>query len=297
MAAPLGAPAALQPAVLSWWSLARVERDRLPWRATRDPWAVLVSETMLVQTQAARVAARFPVLLGRFPDPATMARASLGEVLRHWNGLGYNRRAAWLRAAAQQLVDDHDGQVPGDLAALRALPGVGGYTARAVLAFAFERPVAVVDTNVARVLARAVAGARLTAPAAQACAERVLDEDRPRAWNLALMDLGSMHCGPRPACGCCPLAGGLCAWRRSPGTADPAAGSAGTSRAQARFAGSDRQGRGRLVRAVLDGSLPAEGIATAAGWPDDPARAARVAAALVAEGLLAEDADGSLRLP
>ena len=252
---------------------------------------------MLVQTQVARVAERFPVLLGRFPDPAAMARAPLGEVLRSWNGLGYNRRAAFLRSAAQRIVADHGGCVPGELDALLALPGVGAYTARAVLAFAHERPVAVVDTNVARVLARAVAGTRLTARAAQVCADGALVEDRPRAWNLALMDLGSLLCGPRPACGACPLADGLCAWRRSPDAADPAVGSAGTSRGQARFSGSDRQGRGRLVRAALAGPLAADGVAAAAGWPDDPARAARIAAALVAEGLLAEGADGGLCVP
>lgn len=292
-----GADAGLAEAVLTWWATARVERDRLPWRSTRDPWAVLVAETMLVQTQAARVAPRFAELLARFPDPAAMAAAPLGEVLRSWSGLGYNRRAAWLQATARRLVEAHAGRVPDDLEALLGLPGVGAYTARAVLAFAFGEAVGVVDTNVGRVLARAVAGTRLTTRAAQACADALVVPGKARSWNLALMDLGAVVCTPRPACGRCPLAAGSCTWRRAPGAGDPAAGSAGTSRAQAPFAGSDRQARGRLVRAALGGPIDADEVAAAAGWPSDVARARRVAAALVREGLLVADEAGRLRTP
>ena len=129
-----------------------------PWRETRDPWAVLVSEVMLQQTQAQRVVAPYGRFLDRFPTVTACAEAGLGPVLEAWAGLGYNRRARHLHEAALAIVDRHGGAVPADLADLRALPGVGAYTARAVLVFAFERHEAVVDVNVARVLARAVAG-------------------------------------------------------------------------------------------------------------------------------------------
>jgi A/G-specific adenine glycosylase len=288
---------ALKEAVLSWWATAKAERDWLPWRSTRDPWAVLVSEVMLAQTQAGRAASRFATLLSRFPEPASMARAPVGEVVALWNGLGYNRRAIWLHAAARRIVEQHAGTVPDRLNALMALSGVGTYTARAVLAFAFERPVAVVDTNVARVLARAVAGARLSAGHAQVWADRLLVVDQARAWNLALMDLGSLLCGPRPACDRCPLEQGLCVWRSAGSVLDPACGSAGTSRAQGRFVGSDRQGRGRLVRAAIEGPIAYAQLAEVAGWPEDPSRAERVAQGLLADGLLAKDDKGRLVLP
>ena len=293
-----GGEEALAGAVLSWWADARAARDRLPWRATRDPWAILVSETMLVQTQALRVAARFPEVLDRFPTPAALADATTAEVLAWWTGLGYNRRALWLQRAARRIVDRHEGAVPDDLDDLKALPGVGPYTARAVLAFAFGRPVGVVDTNVGRVLARAVAGRRLSLAEAQSRADRLVPPARAREWNLALMDLGALCCrARRPDCPGCPLGDGPCAWRRSGDAEDPGRGSAGTGRAQARFVGSDRQGRGRLVRAALAGPIPAGALAETAGWPDDPVRAARVASGLVAEGLLAGDGAGGLRLP
>lgn len=290
-------PATFRSDVLDWWEVARHGRDLLPWRTTRDPWAVLVSETMLVQTQASRVAARYPDVLARFPTPAALASAPVGELLAAWVGLGYNRRALWLRDAARHLVERHGGGVPDDLTALRALPGVGPYTARAVLAFAFEQPVGVVDTNVGRVLARAVAGSRLSPGRAQAVADALVPPGKGRVWNLAVMDLGALCCRPRrPACEACPLAAGVCAWRQAGGD-DPAPGSAGTSRAQGAFAGSDRQGRGRLVRAALAGPVGAAALAQVAGWPEEPGRAARVAAALVAEGLLADDGAGGVRLP
>lgn len=285
-------------ALLAWWATARTERDRLPWRALRDPWAVLLSETMLVQTQAVRVAERFPVLLERFPTPAACAAAPLGEVLRAWSGLGYNRRAAWLHEAARRITDDHGGRVPERLEDLLALPGVGAYTARAVLAFAHGHDVGVVDTNIGRVLARAVGGRRLSPGDAQAIADALVVRGRAREWNLALMDLGSLVCtAGRPDCAACPLGAGWCAWRTDPSAGDPAVGSAATSRTQARFAGSDREGRGRLIRAALAGPIEPGALAAAAGWPDDPARAARVASDLQVDGLLVADASGRLALP
>jgi len=176
---------------------------------------VLLSETMLAQTQAGRVAARYPALLEGFPTPAALAAAPLGELLRAWSGLGYPRRAAALHAAARAIVERHGGAVPATLGELLALPGIGPYTARAVLAFAFGRPVGVLDTNVGRVLARAWAGRRLARSAAQQHADALTAAAplAPREWNLAVMDFGALVCRARPACPGCPVrAAGACAW-------------------------------------------------------------------------------------
>ena len=242
----------------------------LPWRATRDPWAVLVSEVMLQQTQAGRVVDPYGRFLERFPTPDACARAGVGEVVRAWEGLGYNRRAGHLHGAARAIVERHGGAVPGELDALLALPGVGPYTARAVLAFAFERDVAVVDVNVARVLARAVAGAALAPAAAQQLAGALVPPGRGWVWNQALMEIGATRCTARhPACARCPLAR-CCAWRgASEGAVDPARRAV----RQERFEGSDRQGRGRLVTALRRGPVPARRLAQTCGWPDHPARA------------------------
>ncbi|MFN0090239.1 MAG: A/G-specific adenine glycosylase [Acidimicrobiales bacterium] len=254
----------------------------LPWRRTRDPWAILVSELMLQQTQTARVAPRWRAFLCRFPTPAACAAASPGEVVRLWAGLGYNRRALNLHGCAQAVVERHGGALPGELAELLALPGVGPYTARAVLAFAFEAPAAVVDTNVARFLARR-AGRRLGRAEAQAAADALAPEDRSWTWNQALLDLGATVCTARsPRCGECPAEAG-CAWRGE--GPDPAVGSAGVSTRQSTFGGSDRQGRGRLVDALRCGPVPRGRLGEVMGWPDDPDRAARVAAGVVADGL------------
>lgn len=266
----------------------------LPWRRTRDPWAVLVSELMLQQTQVPRVLPRYAEFLERFPDPAACAAAPVGDVVRAWEGLGYNRRAVNLWRAAGAVVAA--GGFPRTLAGLLALPGVGPYTARAVLAFAFEEDVAVVDTNIARVLAR-MAGRRLTAREVQARADAWLPLGESWAWNQAVMDLGATVCRARTwACADCPVAP-WCAWRGGAGAADdPAVGSAGVSGGQSRFEGSDRQGRGRLVDALRRGAVPPERLAAVMGWPGDQARAERVARTVVADGLAERGADGTLRL-
>ena len=280
------------------WSgdlLALLRRD-LPWRDTRDPWAVLVSEVMLQQTQVARVAPRWQAFLERFPTPAACAAARVGEVMALWSGLGYNRRAVALRAAAVACVLRHGGRVPATRAELLALPGVGPYTARAVLAFAFEQDVGVVDVNAARVLARAVAGRPLTAREAQELADRCVPRGAGWAWNQAMLDLGATLCTKAaPACGACPVAG-ACAWRANGGP-DPSIGSAGGGARQTRFAGSDRQGRGRLVAALVRAPVSSGGLAAACGWPEDTRRAGRVAASLVADGLAMWGPDGFLQLP
>ncbi len=233
----------------------RAGRD-LPWRRTRDPWAVLVSEVMLAQTQAARVIPRWEEFMAMWPTARSCAGAPVAAIIAAWSGLGYNRRAVQLHRAASVISDQHGGAVPADLDALTALPGVGQYTARAVLAFAYDRPVGVVDTNAARVLARAVAGRPLSRTEAQSQADRLVPPGRAWAWNQAVLDLGATVCtARRPACGACPLGGAapgppICRWARSAPAPDPAVGSAGTSRPQSRFEGSNRQGRGRLLAAL-----------------------------------------------
>lgn len=274
-------------AVLAW-GVPRL-RD-LPWRHTRDPWEVLVSEVMLQQTQVARVLDRWPRFLARFPTAQACAAAPLADVLREWQGLGYPRRARNLHAAAAAVVAA--GGFPDDLAGLCALPGVGPYTARAVLAFAFERDAAVVDTNIARVYAR-FEGRRLTAGEVQRRADEALPEGAAWVWNQCLMDLGAVVCRPTPACDECPLAA-TCAWRGSPTTADPARGSAGVSTPQARFDGSDRQARGRLLAALGNGALPVADVAPV--MERSEAVAARLLAALVADGLV-ETSGGRVALP
>lgn len=282
-------------AVAAIGAWAPVHHRDLPWRATRDRWGVLVSEVMLQQTQVDRVVRRWVSFMARFPTPSAAAAAGVAAVVDEWAGLGYNRRAVALHRCAVACVDTHGGSVPGTLAELMALPGVGPYTARAVLAFADGADVAVVDTNVGRVLAR-VAGRRLRPAEAQRAADDAVPAGAGWWWNQAMLDLGATVCTARVArCGDCPVAP-WCAWRGE--GPDPAAGSAGVTAPQSRFEGSDRQGRGRLVDALrTDGAVPAGALATAAGWPDDPDRARRVAAGLVADGLAGDDGRGGLVRP
>jgi A/G-specific adenine glycosylase len=285
------APAALAVGVAAWFG---VDGRDLPWRRTRDPWAVLVSELMLQQTGVARVEPRFHAFLDRFPTPASCAAAPAGDVVEEWRGLGYNRRAVNLHRCARAVVDEHDGRLPTELDALLALPGVGPYTARAVLAFAAEAPVGVLDVNVTRTLSRLL-GRAVTQADADGLAV-VADELAPGgawAWNQGAMELGAIVCRPRPRCEACPVAG-RCAWR--------ARGLAGDDpwprpRRQSRFEGSDRQGRGRLVDALRSGPVADADLAAVMGWPGDGARAERVAATLVADGLAVVDDTGTWHLP
>jgi A/G-specific adenine glycosylase len=262
----------------------------LPWRRTRDPWAILVSEVMLQQTQVTRVTPRWSSFLERFPTVEACAAASLGDVLREWQGLGYPRRARYLHAAAQQV--ERAGRFPRDLAGLLELQGVGAYTARALLAFAFELDAAVVDTNIARVYAR-VAGERLTPRQVQAMADDACPSGEAWAWNQCLMDLGALLCRPvKPSCSDCPVRSS-CAWQGS-GLPDPAIGSSGVSGKQARFEGSDRQARGRLMKALSLG--PVDRSAVAAIMRREHDVAVRLLDDLVAEGLCQPDRL-TIRLP
>jgi A/G-specific adenine glycosylase len=248
---------------------------------------VLVSELMLQQTQVTRVLPRYAEFLERFPTASACAASPRADVVRAWDGLGYNRRAVNLHAAARAV--DEAGEFPSTLSGLMALPGVGPYTARAVLAYAFELDAAVVDTNIARVLARRE-GRPLTAKEVQAAADDLLPPGEAWAWNQAMMDIGAACCRPRqPRCESCPLSPG-CAWHLAGcPPPDPAPGSAHVSGGQSPFAGSDRAGRGRLVTALRRGPVRHHDVAAVMGWPDDAERAARVVAGLVADGLVTVD--------
>jgi A/G-specific adenine glycosylase len=259
---------------------------------------VLVSELMLQQTQVPRVVSRWHDFVDRFPDPATCASAPLGDVIRAWQGLGYNRRAANLYRCAVEVVDRHDGRLPDDLDALLALPGIGPYTARAVLVFAHGRDIGLVDTNAGRFVARAGAGRALAPRDAQELADALVPEGRGWEWGQAVFDLGALVCTKRnPRCGDCPIVP-TCAWALAGWPEpDPVAGSAGISTPQSVFHGSDRQGRGRLVDALRAAPVRTADLATVMGWPDDIERAERVAATLLADGLAVRSPNGTFSLP
>lgn len=216
-------PENIWPALVAWFASNR--RD-LPWRrvgpdGTRDAYAALVSEFMLQQTQVSRVLEKFEPFMKRFPNPASLARAREDDVLAMWSGLGYYRRARMLHAAAKAITERHHAQVPSDAAALRALPGVGRYTAGAIASIAFGQPEPIVDGNVSRVLQRLAAreGAADEAAVRAWCWERATElaiSAGPKAglFNEGLMELGATVCTPRnPACGVCPLAA-MCRARR-----------------------------------------------------------------------------------
>lgn len=255
---------------------------------------MLVSEVMLQQTPVARVRATYEEWLARWPTPAALAAASPGDVVRAWGRLGYPRRALRLHEAARQIVTRHGGVVPVDPEALRTLPGVGEYTAAAVAAFAHGRRVAVLDTNVRRVLGRAVGGqeavpAHLTR-AERERAESLLPRQGAATWSVALMELGALVCTARdPRCPRCPLSE-QCRWLaegRQPGSQ--------RRRAQT-FAGTDRQVRGLLLAAVREaaGSVPAATLDML--WPDAGQRD-RALSSLVADGLVEPVPGDRYRLP
>ncbi|MEZ5340267.1 MAG: A/G-specific adenine glycosylase [Acidimicrobiales bacterium] len=235
---------------------------------------------------------RWPQFLRRFPTVAACAAAPVGDVIDEWSGLGYNRRAVYLHQAAGVVVAEHGGELPRSLPALLALPGVGPYTAQATSAFAFEADEAVVDTNVGRIFAR-MTGAKLSTRQAQRLADEAVPAGHGWSWNQALLDLGASICTSRqPACDRCPIASN-CSWA-SVGP-DPAIGSAAVSTRQSRFEGSDRQGRGRLVRQLRAAPIAHDALAAATGWPNDRERAEAVADSLVADGII-ERRDGWLVL-
>src|SRR5215470_1314046 len=271
-------------AILSWY--ASHARD-LPWRRPdAGPWAVLVSEIMLQQTPVSRVLPAYEAWLARWPTPAELAAASPADAVRQWGRLGYPRRALRLHAAARIMVEQHGGAVPSSVAALRALPGVGSYTAAAVASFAFGQRHAVLDTNVRRVLARLVTGIPRQPPSPSAMevklAESLLPEEAVLAprWSVAVMELGALVCtADRPRCAECPVVT-TCAWHRA-GSPDPEAGQARRSQG---YEGTDRQCRGRLLAVLRDADEPVPAARLDAAWPDAQQRD-RALASLVADGL------------
>jgi A/G-specific adenine glycosylase len=280
-------------AILAWYALSG---RRLPFRGTTDPYAILVSEAMAQQTQVARVGEAWTRFMARFPTVESLAGATPADVLRAWQGLGYNRRALALWRAARQIVDEHGGQVPSDLAELEALPGVGPYTARAVAAIAFGMPVGAVDTNVRRVLGRVAVGDTRSLPAAhlQRVADATVPPDAPAAWTHAVMDLGATVCRPaRPACAGCP-ARPWCRFARAESRVESRPRS---PMAPKPFPTTSRWLRGRILdrlRAAPDGAwVELDG----AIGTHDAAAVMRAGQALASEGLLelADDGQDQLR--
>jgi A/G-specific adenine glycosylase len=282
-------------AIVDWY--AGAARD-LPWRRPgTDAWAVLVSEVMLQQTPVARVEPVWREWMARWPTPSALAPASPAEVIRAWGKLGYPRRALRLREAAVAIAERHGGVVPDDVAALEALPGIGTYTARAVAAFAHGQRVPVVDTNVRRVVARAVLGRADAGAAASrdlADTEALLPDDTADAATMsaALMELGATICVARtPRCADCPVSG-ACAWQHLGRPAGE-----GPARKAQRWAGTDRQVRGRLLDVLRGAPGPVPAAALDAAWLTDPAQRARCLDSLLVDGLVEQLADGRFCLP
>jgi A/G-specific adenine glycosylase len=281
--------------ILRWYD--EHARD-LPWRsADTSAWSVMVSEFMLQQTPMSRVLPVHEEWLARWPRPADLAEETAGEAVRAWGRLGYPRRALRLHAAATAIVDRHDGEVPASYDDLRALPGVGDYTAAAIATFAHGRRHAVLDTDVRRVLTRAVQGAELPAPSVtkaerEVALELLPDDDATAAtWSVAVMELGALVCtAANPRCDRCPVAD-LCAWR--------AAGHPpydGPPRRAQTWAGTDRQCRGRLLGVLRDHDGPVPRHVLDAAWAPDAQRI-RCLAGLVEDGLAVHAGPDAYALP
>nr|WP_269431108.1 A/G-specific adenine glycosylase [Luteipulveratus halotolerans] len=285
----------LHDAVLDWY--AEAQRD-LPWRRPDcSPWGVFVSEVMLQQTPVVRVLPVWEEWMARWPTPADLAGVASGEAVRAWGRLGYPRRALRLHAAATAMVERHDGEVPSNLVDLQALPGVGTYTAAAVAAFAFGIRVPVVDTNVRRVHARAVTGVEHPAPSltraeSDLAASLLPDsESEARLWNVGVMELGALVCTARgPRCDDCPLLG-RCAWVLAGRPAYD-----GPPRRGQKWAGTDRQVRGRIVQLLRESDEPVSRAEVEKVWSDEIQRE-RCLDGLVADGLVEPMSDNRFRLP
>jgi A/G-specific adenine glycosylase len=292
---PASHPAELRSRLLRWYD--EHARD-LPWREpSASPWAVLVSEFMLQQTPVPRVLPVFGQWLSAWPTPGDLAAVSPGEAVRAWGRLGYPRRALRLHATARVIMDRHAGAVPDSYDDLVALPGVGDYTAAAVASFAYRRRHVVLDTNVRRVLARAVSGVELPAPAVSRAerdlASALLPDDGPEAaeWAVATMELGAVVCvAASPRCGACPI-DDLCAWRSRGYPAYD-----GPHRRRQTYDGTDRQCRGRLLAALRDSPGPVHRTVLEATWPAGEQRE-RCLRWLVDDGLVAQVSEDAYALP
>ena len=286
----------ISPVVNDWF--VRNRRD-LPWRAHGYPaWGILVSEIMLQQTPVARVLPRLNEWLARWPTPAALAAATPGDAVRAWERLGYPRRALNLHAAAVAITENHGGTVPSDLDALLALPGVGQYTARAVAAFAYGRRHPVVDTNVRRVLARAIDGHAEAGPPSTARDLAAMEAQLPvnpvdaRVFNAAVMELGAIVCTARsPRCEACPIAN-RCAWRAAGYPAYEGA----RRQVQKKYEGSDRQVRGVILGALRNRRGPLSPTELAELWPDAVQRG-RALDGLFLDGLVVGSPETGYALP
>ncbi|TGD86134.1 A/G-specific adenine glycosylase [Mycolicibacterium sp. CH28] len=279
--------------LVRWYDDAR--RD-LPWRAPHvTAWQILVSEFMLQQTPVARVTPIWLDWVDRWPTPSATAAASAADVLRAWGKLGYPRRAKRLHECATVIATEHDDVVPADVDALLTLPGVGTYTARAVACFAYQQSVPVVDTNVRRVVARAVhgqadAGNPSTVRDLADVAALLPDDETAPVFSAALMELGATVCTARsPKCAICPLS--ACAWRTAgfpPATTAP--------RPAQRYAGTDRQVRGRLLDVLRSSQTPVLREQLDVVWLTDPGQRDRALDSLLVDGLVEQTADGRFAL-
>lgn len=259
----------------------------LPWRATRDPWGVYVSEIMGQQTPMSRVVPRWLEWMERWPTPADLASASEAELLRAWQSLGYPRRALSLHRAAGVIRGQHGNKVPGDRDSLLALPGVGQYTAAAILAFAFGEEIAVIDTNVRRVLAR-YTGTPPGTPVAEAARLLEILPSPTALASEAIMELGAIYCRPAPLCADCPL-NATCSYRGE--GEDPA-----PARRPQKFTGTDRQARGKIMAHLRDVEwAPRPVLIELAKVSDDAEQAPRALESLLTDGLVTTT-DGRYRL-
>ncbi len=248
---------------------------------------------MSQQTQIDRVVPKFVAFIAEYPNPRACAAAPLADLLAIWQGLGYPRRCRNLHEAAKLMVRDQDAQVPASLDELLALPGIGDYTARAVLAFAEHVEIGIVDTNVSRVLAR-LSNTPLRKREAQDLADHLVPSGLSWEWNQVLMDFGATCCAARsPQCERCPIVDS-CGWRIHGGD-DPAPASAGTSKPQARFEGSNRQARGKLMKALIAGGVSRNNAASVMGVIEQPQRVIEIVDSLIADRLVV-DMDGVLYL-
>jgi len=286
----------LQSAILGWYD---AHGRSLAFRATSDPYAVLVSEVMAQQTQIGRVSEAWAAFLVAFPTIPALAEATPADVLRAWRGLGYNRRALNLWRAARVVVEDHGGELPRDVAALERLPGIGPYTARAVTAIAFGLPVGAVDTNVRRVLARALTGSRdgLTARELQRVADESVPTVRPAEWTHALMDVGATFCRPTaPRCDDCP-ARHECRYAATAGAEEHVLARRRARRAAAEpplpFPATSRWLRGRILDRLRDGPGWVELVAPIG--THDRAAVEAALGELAAEGLVERHGTALLR--
>jgi A/G-specific adenine glycosylase len=291
-----GQPALSNPSVLVEWFAANA-RD-LPWRKPGTTgWGVLVSETMLQQTPVRRVLPIWEEWMDRWPLPSRLATESQAEVLRAWGKLGYPRRALRLQEAATVIAAEYGDVVPSDVPTLLALPGIGAYTARAVAAFAYGKRAPVVDTNVRRVVARAVHGAGDAGPPSTTRDLCEVDALLPAhdataaRMSAALMELGQTVCTVRsPKCEACPVAD-ACAWQHA---GRPAY--AGPPKKVQRFAGTDRQVRGLLLDVLRESDAPVGRAQLDAVWPDASQRD-RCLDSLLVDGLMEQTDDGRFALP